>query len=72
LIDKTVYLCNDSTGRFEPFVNQKSIVNPMRDFALRGIPRRAVMAMPLRECYDAKEALDLCQRGAAELRSFLA
>jgi len=72
LTDKTTYLSDDNSARYTSFVAQKSIVGPMRDFALRGIPPRAVMAMPLPEDYAARDALDLCQRGIAELRSFLA
>ena len=37
--DRTDYLCNDTTGRFTAFVQQKSIVEPMRDFVMRGIDR---------------------------------
>src|SRR5487761_850387 len=45
--DRTEYLCNDTTGRFTTFVQQKSIVEPMRDFAMGGIRPRDVMAMSL-------------------------
>lgn len=70
--DRTDYLCDDTTGRFTTFVQQKSIVEPMRDFAMRGIRPRDVMAMSLPAGYSATDALNLCQRGADELRSLLA
>jgi hypothetical protein len=70
--DRTAYLCDDMTGRFTTFVQQKSIVEPMRDFAMRGIRPRDVMAMPLPAGYSATAALELCQRGTNELRGLLA
>ena len=71
LADKTTYLCSDGTGQYARFVEQKSVVAPMRDFARHGISPRNVMAMPLPPGYAAGDALDLCRRGIAELRSFL-
>ena len=70
--DRTTYLCDDVTGKFASFVRQKSIIEPMRDFAMRGTRPRDVMAMSLPADYAAVDALGLCQRGTAELRSFLA
>ena len=67
--DTTTYLVNDRTGRFEGFVKQKSIFEPMRDFADRGIRARDVMAMSLPPGYAAQDALALSQRGVEELRS---
>lgn len=69
--DRTYYLCNDPSGRFTMFVQQKSIIKPMRDFTMRGLRPRDVMVMSLPPGYAAPDALDLCQRGVAELRSFL-
>ncbi|MDN5769217.1 MAG: 7-cyano-7-deazaguanine synthase [Humibacillus sp.] len=70
--DRTEYLCDDTTGRFTNFVQQKSIVDPMCDFAIGGIRPRDVMAMSLPADYAATDALHLCRRGADELRSFFA
>ncbi len=67
--DKTTYLVNDTSGRFDAFIQQKSIVEPMRDFADRGIRMRDVMAMSLPPGYAAQDALALTQRGVEELRS---
>ncbi|MGF6832442.1 hypothetical protein QF015_000591 [Paenarthrobacter sp. TE4293] len=69
--DKTSYLVDDASGRFSAFVKQKSIVEPMRDFARRGIHPRDVMTMSLPQDYAAKDALTLCERGIEELRSLL-
>jgi hypothetical protein len=69
--DKTTYLVDDTSGQFSAFVKQKSIVEPMRDFARRGIRPRDVMTMSLPQDYAAKDALTLCQRGIEELRSIL-
>lgn len=66
--DKTSYLVDDTTGRFDTFIKWKSIVEPMRDFAERGIRARDVMAMSLPEGYTAQAALALSQRGVEELR----
>ncbi|MFE7422119.1 hypothetical protein [Rhodococcus sp. NPDC057529] len=69
--DGTEYLCDDTTGQFSDFVQTKSIIEPMRDFAGRGIRARDIMAMSLPPDYPAKDALEVCQRGISELRSFL-
>ncbi|MGO2081759.1 hypothetical protein [Glutamicibacter arilaitensis] len=71
LPDKTNYLVDDAGDRFSVFVKQKSIVEPMRDFARRGIHPRDVMTMSLPQGYAAKDALTLCERGIEELRSLL-
>lgn len=70
--DKTKYLVNDTSGQFTAFVAQKSIVEPMRDFAHRGIQARDVMTMSLPQDYTAKDALALSQRGVEELRGLFA
>lgn len=72
VMDRTTYLCDDPGGKFVAFVQQKSIVEPIRDFAMRGIQQRDIMAMSLPADYAPADALDLCQRGVAEMRSFLA
>lgn len=69
--DKTNYLADDASGRFSKFVKQKSIIEPMRDFARHGIHPRDVMTMSLPQDYAAKDALSLCERGIEELRSLL-
>lgn len=69
--DKTAYLCNDADGKFDRFVQKKSIVEPMRDFALKGVPRQAIMSMSLPSGYPARDAFDICQRGVSEIRGFL-
>lgn len=69
--DATEYLCDDTTGQFSDFVRQKSVVEPMRDFAGRGIRARDIMVMSLPPDYPASDALDVCRRGISELRSFL-
>ncbi|RXR26104.1 hypothetical protein EQW78_00075 [Oerskovia turbata] len=66
--DTTIYLVNDQGGRYNTFVRQKSIVEPLRDFVDRGIRARDVMAMSLPEGYAAQDALALSQRGVEELR----
>jgi len=70
--DKTTYLVGDTSGRFDDFIKQKSIVEPMRDFAHRGIRARDVMAISLPHDYAAQDALALSQRGVEELRSLFA
>jgi hypothetical protein len=70
--DKTTYLVDDTSGRFDDFIKQKSIVEPMRDFAHRGIRARDVMAISLPHDYAAQDALALSQRGVEELRSLFA
>lgn len=72
VIDKTNYLVDDTSGRFDVFIKQKSIVEPVADFAHRGIRARDVMAMSLPQDYAAQDALALLQRGVEELRSLFA
>lgn len=66
--DTTTYLSEDASGRYNTFVRQKSIIEPLRDFVDRGIRPRDVMAMSLPEGYAAQDALALSQRGVEELR----
>ncbi|WP_219618765.1 hypothetical protein [Brevibacterium aurantiacum] len=66
--DTTTYLVNDPDSRYNTFVRQKSIVEPLRDFVDRGVRARDVMAMSLPEGYTAQDALALSQRGVEELR----
>ncbi|HZK36812.1 MAG TPA: hypothetical protein VFC57_07670, partial [Aeromicrobium sp.] len=53
--DKTTYLVDDTSGRFDDFIKQKSIVEPMRDFAHRGIRARDVMACYSRGRFEMRE-----------------
>ncbi|BBX25030.1 hypothetical protein [Mycolicibacterium alvei] len=69
--DRTEYLCNDPANRFAEFVAQKSIIEAMRDFATEDPKPSMVMTMSLPSDYAPEAALDLCQRGIAELRAFL-
>lgn len=69
--DETRYLCNDGANRFANFVAQKSIVEAMYDFAAENPKPRVIMRMSLPDDYAPSAALDLCQRGVVELRSFL-
>ncbi|MGX7681521.1 hypothetical protein ACSMXN_21775 [Jatrophihabitans sp. DSM 45814] len=71
LPDSTVYLSDDTSGKYTEFVDQKSILTSMRDFATDGVSRRTIMAMSLPPDYPAREALDLCNRGIEELRAYL-
>lgn len=66
--DTTTYLVDDPGGRYDAFVRQKSIVEPLRDFVDRGIRARDVMAMSLPEGYAAQDALALLRCGVEELR----
>jgi len=65
--DATNYLVNDTTGRFDAFVSNKSIVEPVRDFVDRGVRPRDVMAMSLPAGYRAEHALALYAEGVDEL-----
>lgn len=69
--DLTSYLCDDATGRYENFVNQKSIIEAMHDFASEDPRPRMVMKMSLPEDYPPSSALELCRKGVGELRAFL-
>lgn len=66
--DRTTYLIGDRSARIQRFLESKSIVEPMRDFADRGVQTRDVMAMTLPSDYGAGNALDLCRRGVEEIR----
>lgn len=71
ITDTTNYLCDDATGRYANFVNQKSVIEAMYDFAAEDPKPRMVMRMSLPEGYSPSDALELCRRGAGELRAFL-
>ena len=70
--DATEYLATDPANRYADFVQQKSIVEAMRDFVADDPKPYVVMKMSLPANYPPDQALDLCRRGVAELRSFLA
>lgn len=69
--DATKYLSDDKTGKYAIFVNQKSIVEAMHDFAAEDPKPRMVMKMSLPERYAPADALALCRNGVSELRAFL-
>ena len=71
ITDATGYLCNDTTGKYTNFVNQKSILDAMHDFVIEDPKPRMVMAMSLPESYRPSDALELCRNGVGELRAFL-
>ncbi|MBX4170307.1 hypothetical protein K3M35_16855 [Rhodococcus sp. DMU2021] len=66
--DVTTYLSDDPSGRYDKFVRQKSIAEPLRDFVHHGVRPRDVMTMSLPDDYAAQDALALLQRGVEELR----
>ncbi|TCI97401.1 hypothetical protein [Aeromicrobium sp. IC_218] len=70
--DATEYLATDPANRYAEFVQQKSIVEAMRDFVAEDPKSHLVMKMSLPANYPPDQALDLCRRGVAELRAFLA
>lgn len=72
ITDSTVYLANDTSGKYQSFVSQKSIVEAMYDFATDDPKPRMVMKMSLPEGYAPSAALDLCRSGVHEMRAFLA
>jgi hypothetical protein len=72
ITDTTVYLADDTSGKCQSFVSQKSIVEAMHDFAADDPKPRMVMKMSLPESYAPSAALDLCRGGVQELRAFLA
>lgn len=71
LSDPTQYLSNDPGGRYARFVQNKSIIEAMYDFASVDPKPRMVMKMSLPSSYPPAEALSLCRAGVEELRTFL-
>lgn len=71
ITDTTVYLADDTSGKYQSFVSQKSIIEAMYDFAAEDPMPRMVMKMSLPEGYAPSAALDLCRAGVQELRAFL-
>ncbi|TNC23733.1 7-cyano-7-deazaguanine synthase [Amycolatopsis alkalitolerans] len=71
LKDRTTYLSEDPDGSYKDFVQKKSIEAAVADFCQDEVKPRTVMAMSLSANYRASDALDLCRRGAAELREYI-
>ncbi|NKR99069.1 hypothetical protein GS473_21345 [Rhodococcus hoagii] len=71
ITDATEYLSEDPANRYAAFVNQKSIIEAMHDFAAEDPKPRMVMKMSLPKDYPPSEALALCRAGVEELRAFL-
>ncbi len=69
IVDKTRYLSDEAA--FAGYVASHSVVEAARDFAARGISNATIMMMPLPPTLTARQAMDLCLRGQAEIGAFL-
>lgn len=70
LVDKTRYLSNEI--RFAKYVEKCSVLEAARDFASNKVADATIIAMLLPPTLKARQAMELCQRGQAEIGAFLA
>ena len=66
--DNTNYIVATPGSRLTNWLNSKSIESSVRDFVRRGIRAADIAALGLPHSYSSQEALDLCNRGLAELQ----
>lgn len=69
VVDGTDYISPSSIPVVQKWLDSKSVERPVRNFVRRGVSARDIISLALPENYPMRDALDLCQRGIAELRS---
>jgi hypothetical protein len=67
--DLTGYIAPSSDPVVQKWLDGKSVEQPVRNFARRGMRARDLATLGLPRNYPVRDALDLCQRGIRELRS---
>lgn len=67
--DLTDYVAPSSDPVVQKWLDGKSVEQPVRNFIRRGVRGRDLATLGLPDNYPLRDALDLCQRGIAELRS---
>jgi hypothetical protein len=67
--DLTDYIAPSSDPVVQKWLDSKSVEQPVRNFIRRGVRARDLATLGLPDNYPMRDALDLCQRGLAELRS---
>ena len=70
VMDKTRYLSEEP--QFADYVSKHSVVEAARDFASTKITNGTIMMMSLPPTLTARQAMELCERGQAEIGAFLA
>ena len=66
--DRTDYMVPGAGTRLETTLHRMSVEPSMRAFLSRGIRTHDIAAMSLPTGYSYRDALDLCNRGLAELQ----
>lgn len=69
--DATEYIAANGDGKLQNWLDKNSVVPAVRSFVARGIRQRDLIALNLPPSYPIAQALDLCQRGVAELSEFV-
>lgn len=72
LDDKSEYVASGGDPKVGAWLASKSAVPAMRSFVRRGVRLVDIAALGLPPSYPPADALDLCQRGCAELEGYLA
>lgn len=67
--DKTTYIAPNADPQVQKWLDGKSVEQPVRNFIRRGIRARDLATLGLPANYPMSDAMELCQRGIAELRS---
>lgn len=69
--DQTQYIAPSDDAAIQNWLDEKSVEQPVRNFIRRGVRGRDLAAMSLPSNYPMRDAMKLCDRGIAELRSLL-
>jgi 7-cyano-7-deazaguanine synthase in queuosine biosynthesis len=67
--DRTGYIEAGENAALARWLAENSVEVPVRNFIQRGVRERDLIALSVPANYPLREAMDLCQRGIAELRS---
>lgn len=70
IIDQTRYL-SDEGSTYDRYVQMNSILEAIHDFVDMGVNRSTIMAMPLPVDFSGRQALELCERGLAEMADYI-
>jgi 7-cyano-7-deazaguanine synthase in queuosine biosynthesis len=71
LQDLTPYIDPATSAPARAYLDGKTIIPAVEDFAARGVSLPEIAAVPLPPGYPRSQAADLCRRGAKELKGFV-
>jgi 7-cyano-7-deazaguanine synthase in queuosine biosynthesis len=71
LSDRTAYIAPQAASPLSHRISEISVIRAVQDFVRRGVRTADIAAMSLPPSYPATRAMELCQRGVEELRTYV-